>query len=76
MMWLLFEFYLSTDIDNIKTLKNWEPYILNSFDCPYSNGFTDGTNNSIKVLKRVTYDMPNFRNFRARILHCCSKVVH
>ncbi|MDY4201242.1 MAG: transposase, partial [Candidatus Fimadaptatus sp.] len=40
-----------------------------------SNGFTEGTNNSIKVLKRVTYGMPNFRNFRARILHCCSKVV-
>lgn len=59
----------------LKTLKNWEPYILNSFDCPYSNGFTEGTNNSIKVLKRVTYGMPNFRNFRARILHCCSKVV-
>ncbi|MFR2459193.1 MAG: transposase, partial [Christensenellales bacterium] len=25
----------------------------------YSNGFTEGTNNSIKVLKRVTYGMPN-----------------
>ena len=59
----------------LKTLKNWEPYILNSFDCPYSNGFTEGTNNLIKVLKRVTYGMPNFRNFRARILHCCSKVL-
>ena len=48
----------------LKTLKNWELYILNSFDCPYSNGFTEGTNNSIKVLKRATYGMPNFRNFR------------
>ena len=28
-----------------------------------------------KVLKRVTYGMPNFRKFRARILHCCSKVI-
>ena len=33
-------------------LKNWEPYILNAFDCPYStNGFTEGVNNKIKVLK-------------------------
>ena len=35
----------------------------------------EGMSNSIKVLKRVAYDMPNFRNFRARILHCCSKGV-
>ena len=35
----------------------------------------EGMSNSIKVLKRVTYDMPHFRSFRARILHCCSKVV-
>ncbi|MDD4142951.1 MAG: ISL3 family transposase, partial [Bacteroidales bacterium] len=32
-------------------LNNWEPYILNAFDCPYSNGFTEGVNNKIKVLK-------------------------
>lgn len=35
----------------------------------------EGMSNSIKVLKRVTYDMPHFRSFRTRILHCCSKVV-
>ncbi len=48
-------------------LKNWEPYILNAFDCTYSNGFTEGVNNTIKVLKRVAYGYRNFRNFRARI---------
>jgi len=53
-------------------LNNWEEYILNSFDCPYSNGFTEGINNSTKALKRATFGMPNFHNFRARILHCNS----
>ena len=49
-------------------LKNWEPYILNAFDCPYSNGFTEGINNTIKVIKRVAYGYRSFENFRRRIL--------
>jgi transposase len=49
-------------------LKNWEPYILNAFDCPFSNGFTEGVNNTIKVLKRVAYGYRSFDNFRRRIL--------
>ena len=49
-------------------LQNWEKYILNIFDCPYSNGFTEGCNNSIKVLKRIAYGYRNFHNFRRRIL--------
>ena len=56
----------------LRMLNNWEEYILNSFDCPYSNGFTEGINNSTKALKRATFGMPNFHNFRARILHCNS----
>lgn len=56
----------------LKTLKNWEEYILNAFDCPYSNGYTEGMNNATKVLKRVTFGMPNFINFRIRILNCAS----
>ena len=54
-------------------LKNWEPYILNAFDCPYSNGFTEGVNNKIKVLKRIAFGYRSFRNFRTRIL-CTSDV--
>ncbi len=52
-------------------LKNWEPFILNAFDCPYSNGFTEGVNNKIKVLKRIAFGYRSFRNFRTRIL-CCN----
>ncbi|MEG1393360.1 MAG: transposase [Christensenellaceae bacterium] len=49
-------------------LKNWSHHILNAFDCPYSNGFTEGINNTIKVIKRVAYGYRNFDNFRRRIL--------
>lgn len=49
-------------------LHNWQDYILNAFDCPYSNGFTEGCNNSIKVLKRIAYGYRSFHNFRTRIL--------
>ena len=49
-------------------LSNWAKYILNSFDCSYSNGFTEGTNNKIKVIKRNAYGYRNFENFRNRIL--------
>lgn len=53
-------------------LQNWEPYILNAFDCPYTNAFTEGINNSIKVIKRVAYGYRNFDNFRLKILHTCN----
>ena len=49
-------------------LRNWRPYILNAFDIPLSNGFTEGCNNAIKALKRVAFGFRNFRSFRARIL--------
>ena len=46
--------------------------ILNSFSSPYTNGFTEGCNNKIKVLKRNAYGYKNFRRFRNRILHIFS----
>lgn len=48
-------------------LGNWSKYILNAFDCPYSNGYTEGTNNAIKVIKRNAFGYRNFMNFRNRI---------
>ena len=56
----------------LKMLKNWERYILNAFDCKYSNGYTEGINNSIKVIKRTGFGYRNFDNFRRRIMlvHC------
>lgn len=53
----------------VKTINNWEKYILNSFTCNYTNGYTEGINNKIKVLKRNAYGVKNFDRFRNRILH-------
>lgn len=52
----------------MRVLRNWSKYILNAFDCPYSNGFTEGSNNKIKVIKRIAFGYRNFRNLRQRIL--------
>lgn len=51
----------------------WAPEILNAFTLPYSNGFTEGCNNKIKVLKRNAYGYRNFFRFRNRILHVFSQ---
>ena len=48
-------------------LGNWSKYILNAFDCPYTNGYTEGTNNAVKVIKRNGFGYRNFKNFRNRI---------
>lgn len=51
------------------TMNTWMTGILNSFETSYTNGFTEGTNNTIKVLKRNAYGYRNFNRFRNRILH-------
>ena len=52
----------------LRVLRNWTQYILNAFDCKYTNGFTEGCNNKIKVPKRIAFGYRNFTNFRQRIL--------
>lgn len=51
-----------------KTLRNWEEEILNYFIWRYTNAFTEGKNNKIKVLKRQGYGYRTFDHFRLRIL--------
>ena len=55
-----------------KTLINRLSGILNSFSVSITNGFTEGCNNKIKVLKRNAYGYQNFNRFRNRILHMFS----
>ncbi|MEK5069749.1 ISL3 family transposase [Sporosarcina sp. FSL K6-1508] len=52
----------------IKTFKNWQVEILNSFIFPYSNGFLEGINNKTKVMKRNAYGFRRFDHFKAKIL--------
>jgi len=56
--------------DCTKAYHNWFNEIINSIDVPWTNGYIEGCNNKTKVLKRVSYGMRNFNNFRKRILFC------
>jgi transposase len=55
-------------MDAIKTFRNWQTEILNSFAYDYSNGSLEGINYTTKVLKRNAYVYRNFKRFRAKIL--------
>ena len=55
--------------DCAKTYRNWSSGILNAFKYGYTNGPTEGYNNKIKVLKRVSFGIRNFERFRTRIIH-------
>ena len=55
---------------SIKTLKKYLPHIKNTLFNPYHNGFVEGNNNFIKVLKRIAFGFRSFRRFKARIMIC------
>jgi transposase len=52
------------------TYRRWHNEIKNAFKYGYTNGPTEGFNNKIKVLKRISFGLKNFYRFRNRILHC------
>lgn len=57
-------------IEASNTIENWLEYVANSFiDKRFSNGFTEGLNNKIKVIKRVGFGYKNFDFFRLRLLY-------
>lgn len=53
----------------VETFSKWEMEILNIFESGLSNGYTEGCNNRIKVIKRNAYGIRNFKRLRKRILH-------
>ena len=55
---------------SIKTLNEFKDKILNTFNNNYHNGFIEGNNNFIKVLKRIAFGFRSFRRFKARIMIC------
>lgn len=61
---------------NAKTFTQWFNAIASSFQTfdghKLSNAFIEGTNNKIKVIKRVSFGYQSFLNFRKRILLICS----
>lgn len=52
----------------LRSFKTWEAQIIQAYVLSYSNGFTEGINNKIKVLKRISFGLNNFERFRVRIL--------
>lgn len=55
---------------SINTLKRFLPYIKNTFNNNYHNGYIEGNNNFIKVIKRIAFGSRSFSRFKARIMIC------
>jgi transposase len=58
---------LESFLDAKKTVENWEEYLLNFFKTKISNGFAEGINNKIKLIKRIGYGVTNLESLRNRI---------
>ena len=53
--------------EKFKVFKKYRNGVENAFVLPYSNGITEGINNKIKTIKRVSFGYRNFFNLRDRI---------
>lgn len=52
----------------LKTLDNWKDPILNFVESGISNAVTEGCNNFVRYVRRVSFGMPNFEHMRLRVL--------
>ncbi len=70
--------YTSSRVEEIRsaacTIRHWRNYIQNSWKYGKSNGLSEGLNNKIKVLKRVSFGLHSFDAFRRRILLTCGRL--
>jgi len=63
-------------IEASNTIENWLEYICNSFiDKRFSNGYTEGLNNKIKVIKRNGFGYKDFDFFRLRLLYILNQKI-
>lgn len=53
----------------ITTFTKWADEIANIIKYKITNAYTEGINNKIKVLKRISFGVRNFERFRNRILY-------
>ncbi len=53
--------------DLIRAWRNWQPYILNYFDHPVTNAYTESLNNLIRVMNRLGRGY-SFEALRAKVL--------
>lgn len=54
----------------LRSFSMWRNEIVEGILRPYSNGYIEGVNNRIKVIKRISFGLRNFDRFRTRIM-CC-----
>ncbi len=52
----------------LKTLNNWKDFILNFVETHLSNAVTEGLNNLIRYVRRISFAIPNFEHMRLRVL--------
>ena len=52
----------------LKTLRNWKGYILNFVHTRITNAATEGLNNIIRHIKRISFGIHNFEHLRVRVL--------
>lgn len=51
-----------------RTFMNWRQEIIQAFMYPFNNGYIEGVNNTIKVIKRNSYGIKSFERMRNKIL--------
>ena len=52
----------------LRSYRQYEKYIENSFKYDINNEIIEGTNNYIKCIKRIAFGYRRFEHFKARIL--------
>lgn len=52
----------------LKTLTNWKDPILNFVVSGISNAVTEGCNNLVRYVRRISFGIPNFEHMRLRVL--------
>ena len=63
--------YLNNYVNLLKflqTLHNWQDMILNFADSGITNAVTEGFNNVIRYIRRISFAIPNFDHVRLRVL--------
>ena len=60
----------------VGTVKRWKTEILGYVKHRVTNGISEGFNCKVKLVKRISYGIRNFVNFRLRILHTCSQTLN
>ncbi len=54
--------------DSLSVFSNWEKEIANSFDYNYTNAYVEGTNQKVKLMKRISYGYTNLNRTKKRLM--------